>query len=214
MKFQRFCLHSCVLFRTTTTVPWVPEVFLACGGNFRCWPKADTSLAVGRSHERRNREKNARVTIKTWQKPETALEKSLAPRVRRRQQQRKRHPKSDDSCSFKLHRSYSSCFKLSNVAGLFFRELNSKGLYLNSQKEKRKPLSCDHFLHKTWNIRKYHVVVVQRRQRNVQKSLMSNVTCAPAPHGDVDQVHCMTIRHARDVRRVHCSNIISHTDQS
>ena len=20
-------------------VPWVPEVFLACGGNFRCWPK-------------------------------------------------------------------------------------------------------------------------------------------------------------------------------
>ena len=39
-------------------VPWVPEVFLACGGNFRCWPKADTSLAVGRSHEWRSREKN------------------------------------------------------------------------------------------------------------------------------------------------------------
>ena len=19
-------------------LPWVPEVFLACGGNFRCWP--------------------------------------------------------------------------------------------------------------------------------------------------------------------------------
>ena len=52
-------------------LPWVPEVFLACGGKFRCWPKADTSSAVGRS----------RVTIKTWQKPETALEKSLAPRV-------------------------------------------------------------------------------------------------------------------------------------
>ena len=32
-------------------LPWVPEVFLACGGNFRCWPKADTSSAVGRSHE-------------------------------------------------------------------------------------------------------------------------------------------------------------------
>ena len=29
----------------------VPEVFLARGGNFRCWPKADTSSAVGRSHE-------------------------------------------------------------------------------------------------------------------------------------------------------------------
>ena len=25
------------------SVPWVPEFFLACGGNFRCWPKADTS---------------------------------------------------------------------------------------------------------------------------------------------------------------------------
>ena len=31
---------------------------LACDGNFRCWPKADTSSAVGRSHERRSREKN------------------------------------------------------------------------------------------------------------------------------------------------------------
>ena len=30
-------------------VPWVPEVILACGRNFRCWPKADTSSAVGRS---------------------------------------------------------------------------------------------------------------------------------------------------------------------
>ena len=39
-------------------VPWVPEVFLACGENFRCWPKADTSSAVGRRHERRSREKN------------------------------------------------------------------------------------------------------------------------------------------------------------
>ena len=25
------------------TLPWATEVFLACGGNFRCWPKADTS---------------------------------------------------------------------------------------------------------------------------------------------------------------------------
>ena len=46
---------------------WVPEVFLAYGGNFRCWPKL--------------RAAKPRVTIKTWQKPETALEKSLEPRV-------------------------------------------------------------------------------------------------------------------------------------
>ena len=30
-------------------IPWVPEAFLAYGGNFRCWPKADTSSAVGGS---------------------------------------------------------------------------------------------------------------------------------------------------------------------
>ena len=28
-------------------LPWVPEVFLACGGNFRCWPKADTLTETG-----------------------------------------------------------------------------------------------------------------------------------------------------------------------
>ena len=39
-------------------LPWVPEIFLACSGNFRCWPKADTFSAVGRIHERRSREKN------------------------------------------------------------------------------------------------------------------------------------------------------------
>ena len=61
-------------WEASANLPWLPEVFLAWGGNFRCWP----------SVVRRSREKNAlfaRVTIKTWQKPETALEKSLAPRV-------------------------------------------------------------------------------------------------------------------------------------
>ena len=33
-------------------LPWVPEVFLACGGNFRRGPKADTFSAVGRSREK------------------------------------------------------------------------------------------------------------------------------------------------------------------
>ena len=32
--------------KNTLALPWVPEVLLACGGNFRCWPKADTSSAV------------------------------------------------------------------------------------------------------------------------------------------------------------------------
>ena len=35
-------------------------------------------LAEGRSREKK---RFARITIKTWQKPETALEKSVAPRV-------------------------------------------------------------------------------------------------------------------------------------
>ena len=37
----------------TVNLPWVPKVFLACGGNFRCWLKADTSSAVGRSREKK-----------------------------------------------------------------------------------------------------------------------------------------------------------------
>ena len=40
-------------FQSYREVPWVPEVFFACSGNFRCWLKADTSSAVGRIHERR-----------------------------------------------------------------------------------------------------------------------------------------------------------------
>ena len=50
--------------------------------------------------------------------------------------------------------------------------LNSKGLYQSSGKEKELgSLSCVYVLHKTWNSA-VHVVVVQRRQRNVQKSVM------------------------------------------
>ena len=36
-KFERVACEA---------IPRVPEVFLACGGNFRCGPKADTSLAI------------------------------------------------------------------------------------------------------------------------------------------------------------------------
>ena len=50
MHSDKLAVHSLVLlvwgwllFR----LPWVPEVFLSCSGNFRCWPKADTSSAAG-----------------------------------------------------------------------------------------------------------------------------------------------------------------------
>ena len=44
--------------RPVVVLPWAPEFFLACGGNFRCWPKADTSSAIGQSNEQQGREKN------------------------------------------------------------------------------------------------------------------------------------------------------------
>ena len=61
-----------------------------------------------------------------------------------------------------------------------FLELNSKGLYQRSRKEKRKLLSCFPVLDKTWNkitCRHFHVIVVQRCLRNVQKSLMHVESC-------------------------------------
>ena len=38
-QFQPFIQHS------TLILPWVPEAFLAYGGNFRCWPKAEAATS-------------------------------------------------------------------------------------------------------------------------------------------------------------------------
>ena len=57
-----------------------------------------------------------------------------------------------------------------------FLELNSKGLYQSSGKEKRKLLSCVPILDK-FEIRQFHVVVVQRRLRNEQKNVMHAQSC-------------------------------------
>ena len=57
-----------------------------------------------------------------------------------------------------------------------FLELNSKGLYQSSGKEKES--CCLVFPSSTKReIRHFHVVVVQRRQRNVQKSVMHVQSC-------------------------------------
>ena len=45
------CCYMSLHVLACWTLPWVPEFFLVCDGNFRCWPKADTSSAVGWSHE-------------------------------------------------------------------------------------------------------------------------------------------------------------------
>ena len=60
------------------SVPWVPEgfFFLACGWMLRCRPQVDRSSVEGRStfgHEGHN--------LKSCLKPETAHQKSQAPKV-------------------------------------------------------------------------------------------------------------------------------------
>ena len=75
----------------------------------------------------------------------------------------------------KLYRACSISFNSSNV-GNFFLELNSKGLYQSSRKEKE---SCC-LVWPSWTkreIMQFHGVVVQRRLRNVQKSVMHVQSC-------------------------------------
>ena len=58
-----------------------------------------------------------------------------------------------------------------------FLELNSEGLHQNSGKEKES--CCLVFPSSTKReISHFHVVVVQRRQRNVQKSVMNVQSCS------------------------------------
>ena len=57
-----------------------------------------------------------------------------------------------------------------------FQELNSKGLYLSSQKQKEN--RCHLFTYsKKRRIRHFHVVVMQWRQRSVQKHVMHVQSC-------------------------------------
>ena len=79
-----------------------------------------------------------------------------------------------NSCCLKLNRAYSISFSLSNVGN--FWELSSEGLYQSSRKEKES--CCPVFPSSTKReIRHFHVVVVQRRLRNVQKSVMHVQSC-------------------------------------
>ena len=74
-----------------------------------------------------------------------------------------------------LSRLFHLVYLPSNV-GKCFLELNSKGLYQSSGKEKES--CCLLFPSSTKReIRQFHVVVVQRRQRNVQKSVMHVQSC-------------------------------------
>ena len=96
-------------------------------------------------------------------------ESSVKQQRRRRRRLRKRHLEVNLRC-LKFSRAYS----ISSNIGKFFLELSSRGLYRSSGKEKGKLLPCVPVLD---GKHKRHVVVVQRRQRNVQKSVMHVQSC-------------------------------------
>ena len=75
----------------------------------------------------------------------------------------------ENSHCLKLYRGYSNCWQI-------LSEFNSKGLHQSSGKEKES--CCLVFPSSTKReIRHFHVVVVQRRLRNVQKSVMHVQSC-------------------------------------
>ena len=98
-------------------------------------------------------------------------ESSVKQQRRRRRRLRKRHLELNLRC-LKFYRAYS----ISSNVGNFFLEVSSRGLYQSSGKEKG---SCFLVFPSSTNreIRHVHVVVVQRRQRNVQKSVMQVQSC-------------------------------------
>ena len=92
----------------------------------------------------------------------------------RRRRLRKRHSKSE----FALLQTLSRLFQLVQFVKCWqlFLELNSKRLHQSSGKEKES--CCLVFPSSTKReIRHFHVVVVQRRLRNVQKSVMHVQSC-------------------------------------
>ena len=87
---------------------------------------------------------------------------------------RKRYLKVKSRC-FKLFRTFSISYRSSNV-GIFFVELNSKGLLGVQEKKKKVVVSSS----TKREIRHFHVVVLQWRQRRVQNEFcMCRVTVLP-----------------------------------
>ena len=95
-------------------------------------------------------------------------------RRRRRLRLRKRHLQSE----FALPQTWSHLFHLVKFVKCWqsFLQLNSNGLHQSSGKEKER--CCFLFPSSTKReIRQFRVVVVQRRQRNVQKNVMHVQSC-------------------------------------
>ena len=92
----------------------------------------------------------------------------------RPQRQRKRHVKNE----FSLFQSSSLLFHLPQFVKCWriFLELNSKGMYPSSEKEKIVVL-CLRSPYTKREIRKFHVAVVQRRQRKVRTRVLHVQSC-------------------------------------
>ena len=103
--------------------------------------------------------------------PQKSVRKHKQPRRRRL---RKRHLKSEFAPLQTLSRLFHLvCFV---KCWQMFLELNSKGLYQSSGKEKES--CCLVFPSSTKReFKHFHVAVVQQRQRNVQKSVMHVQSC-------------------------------------
>ena len=78
-----------------------------------------------------------------------------------------------------------------------FLQLNSKGLYQSSGKEKESRCLVFTFSTKR-EIRQFHVVVVQRRRRNVQKSVMHVQSCCFPPPPRTPSPPCKGIQDSLD----------------
>ena len=92
----------------------------------------------------------------------------------RRRRLRKRHLKMN-SHFLKLYRAYSISFNSSNV-GKFFWSWILKDCIKVQEKKKKVVVLCSHASTKR-EIRHFHVVIVQRRLRNVQKCVMHVQSC-------------------------------------
>ena len=72
----------------------------------------------------------------------------------------------------KLHRSYSISFNLSNLGKIFRSWIQKDRNYVRKTKRKIFTVVFTHSIERAHEIRKFHVAVVQRRLRNVQKGVM------------------------------------------
>ena len=133
--------------------------FLACDGELRFVGRRPTRVRP-----------KAEDTSGVWPKPETAHEKPLAPRVL----QQERRLKSEFAFFQSLWRLFLPTYFV-NCRRTVLKQ-NFKGPYLILEREIKFCRCLVTFFIKR-EIRHFHVVVVQKRERNIQKSVMHEQSC-------------------------------------